>query len=494
MLLGITLILVIALIVLVLFLFKPPTALVLPIGAILIAVIALLGSIIDGNVHYALSTILSKVIGGGMGRLFVPIIAVFLGAVIAQQVTDAGITSKILAYGAEFAGESVFFLTVTLFVITALLFTNIGGLGAVIMVASTIVPLMLAIGLDRLTAGGVFLLGLSLGGILNPVNWQFYISILELEVSEIIPFALALSGAFFAVSILFILLRIIRTVGLKQAELFWLLGISAVALLLGWLSFTSSSFTLALKTLLFYTLVSGLTLLLLGLAIRLISRGKVLPGRVNVISVFALLFPVLLILTVNLGNYLVAGAGREAFSLDIISALFLGVIFAHLSTLKFAGGETNRLMKALYDGFKMAVPAILLLFGIGMLLEATTLSEVSSAMHPLIQSLVPRNSFAYVAIFSILSPLALYRGPLNLYGMGSGIMGLILKTGALSPQLLMGAFFSVGMMQGVCDPTNTHNAWLAGFLGVRVTDLTRVTILFVFVIVLLGLVIAQAVF
>ena len=28
---------------------------------------------------------------------------------------------------------------------------------------------------------------------------------------------------------------------------------------------------------------------------------------------------------------------------------------------------------------------------------------------------------------------------------------------------LMAAFFAVGQIQGVCDPTNTHNVWLATF-------------------------------
>jgi len=43
-------------------------------------------------------------------------------------------------------------------------------------------------------------------------------------------------------------------------------------------------------------------------------------------------------------------------------------------------------------------------------------------------------------------------------------------------------------MQGVCDPTNTHNAWLAGFLRVRVLDLTRTTLPWVWLLTLLGLV------
>jgi hypothetical protein len=33
----------------------------------------------------------------------------------------------------------------------------------------------------------------------------------------------------------------------------------------------------------------------------------------------------------------------------------------------------------------------------------------------------------------------------------------------MPPVAIMAAFFAVGQIQGVCDPTNTHNVWLATF-------------------------------
>ncbi len=476
---------------LILLILKPPTAIVLALAGISIALIGTVPLFMSGSAPKALDAIFSQVIAGGMTRLSVPIIAVFLGAVIAQQVADAGVTSRILTYGAEFSGDTVFLLTVTLLAITALLFTNIGGLGAVIMVATTVVPLMLAMGLDKLTAGGVFLLGLSLGGILNPVNWQFYITILNLKSENIIPFALALFGVFFFVSLGFIAVRVHKDVGLKKGELMWLALFLLTAFFLGWLILNFSGFLHIVKVFLFVVLSVFTALLILGMLLRQVLPLRLIQGRVNAVSIFALIFPVGLILGVNLGNGL---NFLPDFNLDIISALFLGVVFAHFSTNLQEGGEVNRLMRALYEGFKMALPAVLLLLAIGILLQATTLTQVAEAVQPLIVRAVPRDAVSYVIVLALLSPLSLYRGPLNLYGMGSGIMGLIMGTGALSPQLLMGAFFSVGMMQGVCDPTNTHNAWLAGFLGVRVVELTRVTICFVGIIVLLGLIVSQVMF
>ena len=489
-LLGIALILAIILVGIVLFAFRPPTALVLPCASISIALIAFLPNFIRGEVVLSLSKLFTSVIGEGMARLSMPIIAVFLGAVIAQQVSDAGVTNRILTYASEFAGDSVFFLTITLLIVTALLFTNIGGLGAVIMVASTIVPLMLAMGIDKLTAGGVFLMGLSMGGILNPVNWQFYISILQLTPADVIPFALSLFGIFFLVAVAFITYRIHRSIGFKRGELAWLGVILLILAGIATLLLRVPIFLSAVKVILFWLLLVLVALLCFGLLLKLLLPRVFFSGQVNALSVSALIFPVLLLLLVNLGE---SCGYIEGLELDIVSALFTGVAFAHFSTLG-AGAEVNRLMKALFEGFRLAIAPILLLLGIGMLLMAVTLPEVTSAVQPIVQGVIPRGGIAYVLGFTILSPLALYRGPLNLYGMGSGIMGLIHGTGILPPTLNMGAFFSVGMMQGVCDPTNTHNAWLAGFLGVRVIDLTKVTIAFVGAIVFFGLILAQVIF
>ncbi len=477
-----------------LFIVRPPTALVLPVTAILIALIAFAPKLFAGEFAQPLNTILGTVIGEGFTRLAALIVAVFLGAVLAAQVEDAGIARFLVRFSAEFAGDSPFLLTLMLTLVIALLFTNLGGLGAVIMVATTALPLMLAMGLEPLTAGAVFLLALSLGGALNPVNWQLYISVLGLPQERIIPYALALFTIFLAVTAAFIFVRIRREQGVRPAETA-VTALAAVVFIAGGAVVLRYPALFAyVKQALFWILALAtalLTLLAIARVIWLALGAKPLAERVNALSLAALIYPLLLLLTANLGASLGYFAG---FTLPIVPALFLGVVYAHLSTWKPRRGEANRVMRAGYDGFRMAVPAILLLFGIGMLLQATMLPEVTQAVGPLVQGVVPRTPLMFIAVFTVLAPLALYRGPLNLYGMGAGIVGLLQQAGRLSSPLLMTAFFSVGMMQGVCDPTNTHNAWLAGFLRVRVLDLTRATLAWVWLISFLGLVVGVLMF
>lgn len=493
--LGVLLIAVIVGMGLFLFVVRPPTALVLPVTAILLALVAFAPQIFSGQFAEPLNAVFGTVIGAGFIRLSALIVAVVLGAVLAAQVEDAGIAKFLVRFAAEFSGDSPFMLTLLLTLVIALLFTNLGGLGAVIMVATTALPLMLAMGLSPLSAGAVFLLALSLGGCLNPVNWQLYISVLGLPQERIIPYALTLFVIFLAVTAAFVFVRVHREQGVRKSEMAATVAVAVVFIAASAVILRYPGAFAVVKLALFWLLAAITALLTVAVLVRLLTGAAFLRERVHGLSIVALVYPLLLLLTANLGKSL--GYFSE-FTLGIVPALFLGVLYAHAASWTPAvakalagrptGGEANRVMRACYGGFKMAIPAILLLFGIGMLLQATMLPEVTEAVRPLITGLIPRTPVLYIAAFTVFAPLALYRGPLNLYGMGSGIVGLLMEAGKLAAPLLMVAFFSVGMMQGVCDPTNTHNAWLAGFLKVRVLDLTRATIAWVWLVAFLGLV------
>jgi hypothetical protein len=92
-----------------------------------------------------------------------------------------------------------------------------------------------------------------------------------------------------------------------------------------------------------------------------------------------------------------------------------------------------------------------------------------------------------VLVFSLIAPLSLYRGPLSIWGMGSGIVSLIQKATTLSSQAIMGMLMSVGQIQGVCDPTNTQNIWIANYLGTDTQILLRKTIPYAWLAVVCGL-------
>jgi len=95
----------------------------------------------------------------------------------------------------------------------------------------------------------------------------------------------------------------------------------------------------------------------------------------------------------------------------------------------------------------------------------------------------------FVIFFSVLAPLALYRGPLNVWGLGLGIGAVMLSTGKISGLALMSALMSTGQLQGVCDPTNTGNVWTAAYTHSDVNDILRKTLPYVWIGAVIGLIV-----
>ena len=56
----------------------------------------------------------------------------------------------------------------------------------------------------------------------------------------------------------------------------------------------------------------------------------------------------------------------------------------------------------------------------------------------------------------------------------------------------MALLLSVGQVQGICDPTNTANVWIANHQGIDVNTILFRTLPFVWVAVFLGLGVAGA--
>lgn len=111
--------------------------------------------------------------------------------------------------------------------------------------------------------------------------------------------------------------------------------------------------------------------------------------------------------------------------------------------------------------------------GIGILFLAVTNASVKEVLNPLLLAIVPTSRVPYIIFFAILAPLALYRGPMNMFGLGSGIAALIIGLGTLNPLAVMAAFLAAERIQCGGDPTNTQNVWTANFCEVDVNTCTK---------------------
>ena len=383
----------------------------------------------------------------GAVRLAPAMGAVIMGAILAQVVDRTGIARVLVTRAAELGGDRPLVLALLLTLVVALLFTTLGGLGAVIMVATIMFPILLSIGLPPLVVGCLFLFGMSLGGLFNITNWQVYKTILGLPDWTILSFAAPLAAVLAAATLVFAIMQAGR------GRRLWATPERPTADRLPW-----------------FALLTPLVPLVPVLAFAL--RNRFLPEAAR-------------------------------FEFPIITALLIGIAYGLLTTWRPGASPVQTLSRAVAEGIANVAPALALLVGIGMVLSAMAGPppalgapewKVTAQMRPLLLAATPGNPWTYVLVFGALAPLALYRGPLNLWGMGSGLVAAMLATAALSPAAIMAAFFSVGLLQGVSDPTNTHNVWIANNLGLDVQQLLRTTLPYVWAGAVVGLVIGAGLF
>ena len=410
------------------------------------------------------------VINAGVLKLHSAYAATMIGAVLAELINKQGIARALVRWVAEFAGDSPFILGLLMTLVTALLFSSLGGLGAVIMVGTVVLPVMLSLGIPAATAGGLFLFGINLGGMFNLSNWVLYSEILHIEQAQIVSFVLPFGAVLSLVLTAFLTIELRRLANLKYALAFLALICLGFACLCSNSSLLASGAAHTGPSRLSFAVVAALFAALTAYAVyRQVRRLTGLPG----IAFLTPALPLILVL---------------AFQWDIVSSFFAGITYGVLATWK--RDSVNTLTRAIIEGAQSVIPAVILMMGIGMLLCAVMHKTIAGAIAPILSSNVPTRALPFIITFTLLAPLALYRGPLSLWGMGSGLVVLMQRSTQLGGQAIMGMLMSVGQLQGVCDPTNTHNVWIATYLGLDAQVLLRKTIAYAWLSVMAGLVLA----
>lgn len=235
-----------------------------------------------------------------------------------------------------------------------------------------------------------------------------------------------------------------------------------------------------------YTLVAALPLIIVSLAMIVFYIRKDGKGRrawsmptntggdggkkVPAISLISPIVPVVLVFV---------------FKLDIVPAVIIGAIVTIILTLPKR--PIHILSSALVEGIQDIAGALALMIGIGMLLNSVMAPQVAALISPLIESVLPSSPLMFVIFFTLLSPLAIYRGPLNVWGLGSGIAALFVTAG-MTPVAAMLALRVVSNVQAVSDPTNSHNVWVADFTKSDINEILKKTLPWMMVAVLISMV------
>jgi len=395
---------------------KLPTLIALPVLAIGVAAIA-------GVPLFAVNSnnedmgILNYVIQGGATRLATAYCAVILGAWLGQIMNHTGISKTIVKGAAELGGDRPFLVTILVTIAVSVLFTTIDGLGAVIMIATIALPIMISVGVTEITAACMMLFGMATGGIINMSNWAFYTAATGVEQSDVQTFALTMAVLTAVVSLIFAIVEFKRS-GVKFA----------------WAAHAD-----------------------LG------TPEQTAAERAPLLSLFTPIIPIILVI---------------GFQWPILPAFLAGILYCFIALLIFSKERSvskylSLFTKSAFEGVSDSAPAVLLMIGIGMVLLSFMHPQVAESITPFLKVVIPSSPIAYVLFFVILAPLALYRGPLNMWGLGSGIAAVIISLNILPAPAVFSAFLSTERVQSIGDPTNTHNVWLSNYVG---TDVNKILI------------------
>ena len=181
------------------------------------------------------------------------------------------------------------------------------------------------------------------------------------------------------------------------------------------------------------------------------------------------------LLVIGIINFTVGLGNTADGKVDPIAAAVLGFVVAsfYAALLVRPSQAINLFTGSIVDGIKDVAGVIFLFMGIGMLVTATTQKAATDILNPLFAAVMPNSFYGVLLLFTVLAPAALYRGPFNMYGMGTGIAAILTSLNFLPATALYGMFSGVGYLQAIADPTNSHNTWLAGFAGVDTTNVMK---------------------
>lgn len=386
---------------------KLPAILVMPIMAISIALVAGMPVIpgADGG-----ENILETVLNNGSSRLVGNIIIIIFASWLANILYKTGITDLMLKKAAELGGDKPMVVTSLLVLVAALLFSAMGGVGAVAMIGGTMLPVMISVGIKPMAAAHLFMAALSAGYNIQPANIAVVANLCGVEVADIrlAGWILCAFDLVFAFVYMFLSNR-------KEGKKY--------------------AFSAPVK----------------DADLERVKAGTQVKG---IRALLASLTPVLIITLVYF------------FKWNMVACYVIGIIWLIIMTAKGGWSKyVSMLTQAAYDGVKDAASPIMIFMGIGMILTSVASTTVQTALSPFVNAIVPGTVTGLLIFCAVLSPLSLYRGPFNILGLGSCLAAGIIGLGTFPPVLLAAVFYCTFRWPAQACPTATQVVWVSNYVG-----------------------------
>lgn len=433
---GILIIIFMAIIMVLIMTKKMPTAvalIVLAVGVCVLAGIPAIAKDADGKEIGFLSTVIVSGASGLANNIIIAAFAGWLGCVM--DVT--GIMRTMIKKGAELGGDKALLLHIILYTLSAVTLGVVTGLGGVIMIGTIVLPILIAVGIDKTVAAVSFLMAKGAGTVMAVANISLYATMMNVEFDTAYQYSMILAAITYVAGLAYVIVSY-KTKGKKFA-------FSAPA------------------------------------SNQISEEPAEVKGVLGALSMLTpLISPVLV----------------AVFKIPVIPALLISILYATITAYITQGWSRimNMLAKTFTEGFEKTAPAGCLMLGVGILLKAVKTAEVSSALEPILSAIVPGGVIAAALFFIILAPLTLYRGPFATMGLGAGLCGLFITLQLMTPAQVMVGFIGLTGLNLAACPTNSYNVWLGGYLDLDVNDLMKRMLPYLWPAVAVGIIVGTVLY
>lgn len=152
------------------------------------------------------------------------------------------------------------------------------------------------------------------------------------------------------------------------------------------------------------------------------------------------------------------------FKWQPVPAFLLGILLGLIFTRNLTSYEkaVEKVQKTLYDGVADSGLLIGMLYGVNIFQAAA--KEVAPILQNLLGGFIPQTPVVLLIVFCILAPLALFRGPLMIWGSGIALASILQAMGIFTEAYLFMLFLipPVSIVASAC-PTQSWTMWALSY-------------------------------
>ncbi|MHB1653138.1 MAG: citrate transporter [Desulfitobacteriaceae bacterium] len=375
---------------------------------------------------------LNDIIEKGAENYGVTAVVIIFGSWFGRVIVDTGIAGFIIRKTVELGGDKPLVITILVSIVTSLIFTSTYGVGAVIAIGVIIFPILLSIGVPKRVAVSAYTISVGAGMYINVALFK--------QMQMFFP-------------------------SVQYDNAYLKFGFAAMAI----------------------QIVVVIAMLIFNLRPGKLNHAWAVPTQNNspIMEAPAITFIVPIIPVIM----------AVAFKWPPIPSILLAIFFAFLFTKKLSKPKEalTIISKTMYDGVADVGLLLGMLFMLNMF--TTVAGKDAAVLGSLFNGVIPKVPMVLALALGILAPIALFRGPLMVWGAGGATVAILSGMKIFAPQLLFPLLLvpTVSMAISTC-PTQSWNLWAINYAKVSIKEFLKTGVVWAWAIVIINEMIAVSLF